>query len=136
MYNCKHHLPPTDVVTIRHSTFKTGVHVTLQLLSCRCALVSSAHYIIINLCQRYLVAYAVAPLPATDSHYLGPPLSSANSCLCSTVAYSLMSACGICQGSDIIKYVLPPCVSSLFDTKMYLSWSTWSANCATVSIST
>ncbi|KAH9483715.1 hypothetical protein JR316_0003191 [Psilocybe cubensis] len=51
------------------------------------------------------------------SHYIGPTLQDANPCQCNTVTYSLMSACGACQG------------------RTYLSWSVWSANCASVSIS-
>ncbi|KAF5330579.1 hypothetical protein D9619_005903 [Psilocybe cf. subviscida] len=52
----------------------------------------------------------------TDSHYVGPTLQNANACQCNTVVYSLMSACGACQG------------------RTYLSWSVWSANCPMVSI--
>ncbi|KAF9053187.1 hypothetical protein BJ165DRAFT_1400515 [Panaeolus papilionaceus] len=49
-----------------------------------------------------------------NSHYLGPTtVAGANPCQCNTVLYSLMSACGACQG------------------KSYLSWSVWSANCPT-----
>ncbi|KAF8163452.1 hypothetical protein B0H34DRAFT_324108 [Crassisporium funariophilum] len=51
------------------------------------------------------------------SHYVGPSLGAANPCQCNTVTYSLMSACGACQG------------------RTYLSWSVWSANCATVEFS-
>ncbi|KAF9469207.1 hypothetical protein BDZ94DRAFT_1243953 [Collybia nuda] len=60
-------------------------------------------------------SYNVAALPP-NTHYLGPTLKLANPCQCNTVAYSLMSACGSCQGRT-------------FD-----SWSTWSANCASVSV--
>ncbi|KAF8077809.1 hypothetical protein FPV67DRAFT_1684714 [Lyophyllum atratum] len=42
-------------------------------------------------------AYNVAALPV-ESHYTGPSLAAANACQCSTVVYSLMSACGACQG--------------------------------------
>jgi len=52
----------------------------------------------------------------SDSHYLGPTTQNANACQCNTVVYSLMSACGACQG------------------RTYLSWSVWSANCPMVSI--
>lgn len=57
--------------------------------------------------------YPVEGLP-DSSHYLGPTLQNANPCQCSTVTYSLMSACGACQG------------------RSYLSWSVWSANCPMV----
>ncbi|KAF8201562.1 hypothetical protein BJ912DRAFT_506116 [Pholiota molesta] len=57
--------------------------------------------------------FPVAALP-DNTHYLGPTLQNANPCQCNTVTYSLMSACGACQG------------------RTYLSWSVWSANCAMV----
>ncbi|KJA27471.1 hypothetical protein HYPSUDRAFT_937449 [Hypholoma sublateritium FD-334 SS-4] len=57
--------------------------------------------------------FPVLPLPA-NSEYLGPTLQDANPCQCNTVTYSLMSACGACQGQD------------------YVSWSVWTTNCATV----
>ncbi|KDR73490.1 hypothetical protein GALMADRAFT_227940 [Galerina marginata CBS 339.88] len=60
--------------------------------------------------------FPVDALPES-THYLGPSLQNANPCQCSTVTYSLMSACGACQG------------------RTYLSWSVWSANCPTVSLS-
>ncbi|KAF8911956.1 hypothetical protein CPB84DRAFT_1957623 [Gymnopilus junonius] len=60
--------------------------------------------------------FPVEPLP-DSSHYLGPSLQDANACQCSTVTYSLMSACGACQG------------------RTYLSWSVWSEDCPTVYIS-
>ncbi|KAF9562199.1 hypothetical protein CPC08DRAFT_391330 [Agrocybe pediades] len=62
-------------------------------------------------------SFPIEVLPAM-SHYLGPTLQTANPCQCNTVTYSLMSACGACQG------------------RTYLSWSVWSANCPTVSINT
>ncbi|KAF9527008.1 hypothetical protein CPB83DRAFT_856978 [Crepidotus variabilis] len=58
--------------------------------------------------------YPVHALP-DNSHYVGPTLDSANPCQCNTVVYSLMSACGACQG------------------RSYLSWSVWTANCPMVS---
>ncbi|KAF9475049.1 hypothetical protein BDN70DRAFT_280485 [Pholiota conissans] len=41
-------------------------------------------------------------------------ITNANPCQCNTVTYSLMSACGACQG------------------RTYLAWSVWSANCVMV----
>ncbi|GLB34838.1 putative expressed protein [Lyophyllum shimeji] len=60
--------------------------------------------------------YKVAALP-DGSHYTGPALGATNRCQCNTVVYSLMSACGSCQG------------------RTYETWDTWSGNCPTVSIS-
>ncbi|KAF9265611.1 hypothetical protein L218DRAFT_957211 [Marasmius fiardii PR-910] len=61
--------------------------------------------------------YNVQSLPAGQV-YLGPSIDAANGCLCSTVTYSLMSACSLCQNGTIA------------------SWREWAANCPTVSIST
>ncbi|KAG0700895.1 hypothetical protein DFH29DRAFT_601323 [Suillus ampliporus] len=55
--------------------------------------------------------FSVYPLPV-DTHYAGPTVPQANACECSTVTYSLISACGDCQNST------------------FLSWSLWSYNCS------
>jgi len=60
-------------------------------------------------------SYVVAALP-NGTHYLGPSLDLATPCQCNTVVYSLMSACGACQGRN------------------YESWSEWTTNCAAVSV--
>ncbi|KAH7924770.1 hypothetical protein BV22DRAFT_1163577 [Leucogyrophana mollusca] len=56
------------------------------------------------------------PLTATTgpaSYYTGPGnTSAANPCLCNTVIYSLLSACGLCQNGT------------------FLYWSEWTDNCA------
>ncbi|KDQ60966.1 hypothetical protein JAAARDRAFT_31964 [Jaapia argillacea MUCL 33604] len=57
--------------------------------------------------------YTVDALPA-NTHYIGPTLALTNQCQCSTVTYSLMSACGSCQNRTIE------------------TWSTWSFNCSSV----
>src|SRR5258708_822852 len=45
-------------------------------------------------------AYTIDPLSPGD-HYLGPSAEAAyNLCKCSTIGYSLISACGACQGAD------------------------------------
>jgi hypothetical protein len=46
--------------------------------------------------------------------YLGPSTANANTCRCSSVYYSLLSACAYCQGRN------------------YLGWSGYSTNCSTV----
>ncbi|KAF8969855.1 hypothetical protein BDZ97DRAFT_1754280 [Flammula alnicola] len=68
-------------------------------------------------------SFPVDALP-DSSHYLGPSLQNANACQCNTVTYSLMSACGACQGQI---YLPQP---------HYFSWSVWSANCAMVYVDT
>lgn len=60
--------------------------------------------------------FDVVSLPL-GQHYQGPPrVSSANPCQCNTVVFSLMSACGICQGRTALR------------------WSQWSSNCPRVSL--
>ncbi|TFK42438.1 hypothetical protein BDQ12DRAFT_274708 [Crucibulum laeve] len=46
--------------------------------------------------------------------YIGPSLNNANECVCSTVFYSMLSACAACQ------------------EKNWLRWSTYKINCTTV----
>lgn len=57
--------------------------------------------------------FTLAPL-APGFVYLGPPPENANSCRCSSVYYSLLSACAVCQDRDFIK------------------WSVYKANCSVV----
>jgi len=57
--------------------------------------------------------FTVAPLPV-GSHYTGPYADESNPCQCSTVTYSMISACGLCQNSSII------------------SWTSWDFNCTTL----
>jgi len=51
-------------------------------------------------------------------HYLGPNTSQANLCLCSSVTYSMISACAGCQN------------------RTYTDWVTWSDDCTQVSFTT
>lgn len=57
--------------------------------------------------------FSVGPLEV-DKVYLGPTLATANPCRCSSVFYSMISACAACQGRE------------------YLRWSEYNANCSTV----
>lgn len=57
--------------------------------------------------------FTVDPLDP-NTHYVGPYVDEANACECSTVTYSLISACSICQN------------------RTYIAWSSWSFNCSTV----
>ncbi|KAF9053890.1 hypothetical protein BDZ89DRAFT_297997 [Hymenopellis radicata] len=45
-------------------------------------------------------SYEVQALPE-GTHYVGPTISSANACQCSTVTYSLLSACAECQNRTV-----------------------------------
>ncbi|KAF8514092.1 hypothetical protein BU17DRAFT_94783 [Hysterangium stoloniferum] len=54
--------------------------------------------------------WTIAPLDP-GLQYAGPYVGQSNKCVCSTVVYSLVSACGACQGRGIT------------------TWSQWSLNC-------
>ena len=47
------------------------------------------------------LAVQVSPLIGTISAYPGPSLGSDTSCSCSSVYYSLLSACAYCQGGSV-----------------------------------
>ncbi|KAL4077114.1 hypothetical protein V8B97DRAFT_1391957 [Scleroderma yunnanense] len=49
---------------------------------------------------------------SSGSWYIGPNTTQANSCECNAVVYSLVSACGACQGST------------------WVSWHSWIAECS------
>jgi len=51
---------------------------------------------------------------SNNTHYTGPDNTQINPCQCSTVAYSMISACGLCQNQTAE------------------SWSAWSYNCTTL----
>ncbi|KAF4615517.1 hypothetical protein D9613_002753 [Agrocybe pediades] len=51
-----------------------------------------------------------------ETHYLGPTFGQQNPCLCSTVTYSTISACGGCQG------------------RTFQNWTTWSQFCVNTDI--
>lgn len=61
--------------------------------------------------------FSVNSIPP-GTHYLGPDSSEANPCFCSTVAYSLVSACGGCQN------------------RTFTSWGNWSLSCTSTEIAT
>lgn len=49
------------------------------------------------------------PVPALGptENYLGPIPTAANQCRCSSVFYSMLSACAVCQNALISTYVHP-----------------------------
>ncbi|KAJ6502357.1 hypothetical protein C8R45DRAFT_976369 [Mycena sanguinolenta] len=57
--------------------------------------------------------FVIVPL-GPGQYYPGPSLEQSNPCRCSSVLYSLLSACAVCQSRD------------------FLSWSTYHHNCSTV----
>ncbi|KAL0946688.1 hypothetical protein HGRIS_012875 [Hohenbuehelia grisea] len=54
--------------------------------------------------------FSVPALPS-GNHYFGPPPGGVNECSCSSVVYSLISACGACQN------------------RTWADWGTWRTNC-------
>ncbi len=61
--------------------------------------------------QFFWAATSVDAVPG-GFHYLGPTVAEADECRCSSVTYSLISACGGCQGRN------------------FVNWTTWSTNCS------
>lgn len=57
--------------------------------------------------------FTISSLPP-GTHYAAPTVAEANACECSTVTYSLVSACGECQNAT------------------FLTWSSWSYNCTQI----
>ncbi|KAK0503358.1 hypothetical protein EDD18DRAFT_629894 [Armillaria luteobubalina] len=58
--------------------------------------------------------FTLDPLP-TDTHYAGPTSpQEANECECSSVVYSLVSACAVCQERN------------------YENWDVWRTNCSKI----
>jgi hypothetical protein len=82
----------------------------------------------------HLIAeYKLGPL-SPGYVYSGPGRpdhsDTANLCLCSTVGYSLFSACGACQGRDWMKCGYTVSSSQLLTADVtVISWSEWIANC-------
>jgi len=59
------------------------------------------------------IPFSVKALP-NGNHYLGPTFAEADPCTCSSVYYSLISACGGCQD------------------RTFANWTSWSVNCVAV----
>ncbi|KAJ6525643.1 hypothetical protein B0H19DRAFT_585609 [Mycena capillaripes] len=63
-------------------------------------------------------------------YYPGPLPQQSNTCRCSSVLYSLLSACAICQSGKYLRYFGS---HSSLDCDYHLtSWSTYHRNCSTV----
>jgi hypothetical protein len=79
-------------------------------------------------------AYNVPPLPSPEYHYVGPELGYANACECSSVKYSLLSACALCQNATTaLKYVrLRHTELTQTSLTIVIRWSTFSKNCSRV----
>ncbi|KAI0721101.1 hypothetical protein C8T65DRAFT_715740 [Cerioporus squamosus] len=57
-------------------------------------------------------SYDVQGIPDVSFRYNGPTADQATLCSCSSISYSLMSACGFCQGAG------------------WPEWSAWTQNCS------
>ncbi|KAG1827173.1 uncharacterized protein BJ212DRAFT_1294516 [Suillus subaureus] len=66
--------------------------------------------------------FTVSSLPP-GTHYAAPTVADANKCECSTVTYSLVSACGACQNATFL---------NTLDFTEPRSWSQWNYNCSLV----
>ncbi|KAF8350579.1 hypothetical protein F5887DRAFT_306747 [Amanita rubescens] len=55
-----------------------------------------------NLGEVCNIAYQIPPLGSDLYSYLGPSPAAANECRCSSVLYSLLSACAVCQNGQTI----------------------------------
>ncbi|TFK30082.1 hypothetical protein FA15DRAFT_699637 [Coprinopsis marcescibilis] len=69
--------------------------------------------ILAGVCVSEGFRFRLPPLTNPRQFYTGPKVDEQNSCRCSSVVYSLMSACSRCQGGSI------------------LQWLPYSANCST-----
>jgi len=49
--------------------------------------------------------FNVPPLPGPNFNYVGPGLGNDNACLCSSVFYSLLSACSLCQSARYYRWL-------------------------------
>lgn len=64
--------------------------------------------------------------------YQGPASTQANnSCMCSSVFYSLIAACAICQNSTVVSWVDQnvPFLRCLSSWWTFVRWSSWTQNC-------
>ncbi|OJA15784.1 hypothetical protein AZE42_10337 [Rhizopogon vesiculosus] len=64
---------------------------------------------LVSECLNYTLI--ITPFTIGDP-YTGPNLDTANDCLCSTVTYSILGACGTCQNNTVE------------------TWSVWNFNCS------
>jgi hypothetical protein len=77
------------------------------------------------------VAFTIDALPPGYMYYGPNGADDSNLCKCNTVAYSLMSACGGCQGAEWVTYDIRLCYSLLLPGAYVsaISWSEHSLHC-------
>ena len=102
--------PNLLVFSSSHSILSTKIRVRLQRSCSGHALWAVSRLLVCfalhwrALSSRLFAAYTIVSLPPGNS-YAGPSgVDVSNLCKCSTVGYSLMSACGGCQGGKWITY--------------------------------
>lgn len=114
----------------RQSINSIKVHVLLQL-TCKLNALNVSR---INHCGYDLISvvahgHRVPALPPANIYY-GPTLDAVNPCACSSVVYSLMSACGACQGARYLSYVSRSSCRGFLEPDQ--RWPKWNANCQQV----
>ena len=62
--------------------------------------------------------WLVIALP-NATHYTGPDQTKINTCQCSTVTYSMISACGLCQNRDAERWVILQFLLNVVTTHSY-----------------
>jgi hypothetical protein len=82
--------------------------------------------------SRNFTVFLVPALPNELSSYQGPTVAQANQCGCSSVFYSLLSACAECQSGKILTYAQVSLGRLFYLLKYRASWSAFKANCNTV----
>ena len=78
--------------------------------ACRClcrwsCVILLISWLLLELTQMIFLEFNLSPLDP-GYVYLGPSTANANTCRCSSVYYSLLSACAYCQGRNSIGYIL------------------------------
>lgn len=93
-------------------------------------------FVLARLQDRAKEAFIIPDLVSNDYSYVGPtiPSDASNLCKCNTVVYSLMSACGACQGAVWFSYAfsLFLCTLTRTITMTTYRWNTWTHNCTAV----
>jgi len=71
--------------------------------------------------------------PLVDGYvYSGPTAANANPCRCSSVYYSMLSACAYCQGQKYLRWISFRTFSFIVKYVPLPSWSEYRPNCSTV----
>ena len=127
-----------DVNASRRSIVWPKVHVELSLrLDKSARRVSAALYVSQSPYWRWLFYHAGSVIPSLPpgTSYDGPSADGSNECTCSSVYYSLLSACAICQERPTIRYNFYLFLMLFILSFASWSWEAYSENCSRVRIS-